>query len=301
MHWAQGTQPDPFQLLQLHPSAPTSLVTAAYQALAGRGDSSSGSSLDVAYRNAMAHRVAGDPPSALDLCHYAALCVDPTADADIIALAYQTLERELPLRRHSLAHYQRQEAYRVLSNPVLRARYDDARLPATMAPTTALWPPARALTLRATPGSLPRKDGPVAIEKKRGLFGLRRSREPEVDPVDARIRELRAQLPLAPDEAPPEPVEERLAVASPVAEITFTAGPRAGMRVELESNVVPLGEGKSAATIWRHGERFLMRHNGKKVLVSGHQPVLAIVVLEDGDEVVVGGDRASFRLLPSSG
>lgn len=301
MQWAQGPQPDPFQLLQLHPSAPASLVTAAYHALAGRGEGRSGeSSLDVAYRDAMAHRVAGDPPPAQETCHYAALCVDPAADADIIFLAYQTLEREQPLRRHSMAHYQRQEAYRILSNAVLRARYDDDRLPATMPPATAMWPPARALTQRATPGSLPRKDGPVATEKKRGLFGLRRSRAPRVDPVDARIRELREQLPLAPDEATPERAEEQLAVALPVAEITFTAGPRAGLRVELESNVVPLGEGKSTATIWRHGERFLMRHNGKKIMVSGRPPLLAIVVLEDGDEVAVGADRASFRLMPAT-
>jgi hypothetical protein len=159
--------------------------------------------------------------------------------------------------------------------------------------------PARVARLEvASTGSSSRKDESVTVQKKRGLFGLRRDRTPEVDPVDARIRDLREQLPLDPDDATPEPTEEQLAVPLPVAEITFISGPRAGMRVELQSNVVPLGEGKSTATIWRHGERFLMRHNGKKVLVSGSAPVLAIVVLEDGDELAVGADHASFRLLP---
>jgi hypothetical protein len=299
MHWAQGTQPEPHELLQLHPAAPTALVIAVYEELTrrrgpGSSDMTPRHSLAMAYRGVMAARQAGDPTPANEPCHYASLCIDPGADSGIVDLAFHTLERDVPLPAHSMAGYRRREAHRVLSNSVLRARYDDGRLPATMRA------PARLARLQpASTDHLPRKDIPVAVEKKkRGLFGLRRDRTPEVDPVDARIRDLRERLPLAPDEEIPESTEEHLAVALPIAEITFTAGPRSGMRVELESNVVPLGEGKSTATIWRHGERFLMRHNGKKVLVSGSAPVLAIVVLEDGDELAVGADHASFRLLP---
>ena len=141
----------------------------------------------------------------------------------------------------------------------------------------------------------------MAVEKKRRLFGFGRSHTPETDAIDARLLDLRVSLPLAPEEERPEQDDEHLAVHLPAAEIVFTGGPRAGLRVELESNVAPLGEGKSVATIWRHGERFLMRHNGKKILVSGKPPLLSIVVLEDGDEIVAGADHASFRLLPALG
>lgn len=299
MHRAQGTRPDPHQVLQLHPAAPRALVVDAYMALSRRPSSRSPAAngylraVQAAYREAMALRATGDPPRPDAGCHYAVLCLDPGADAEIIRLAFETLERVDPQPSHSLARYLRNDAVRVLSNPLLRARYDGDRATATL-PLAA-----RAAHDIARPVAAPRKDVPVPTNKKRGLFGLGRGRASVAeDSIDARLLDLRTRLPLAPEEDRPEPEDAPLSSLLPIAEIVFTAGPRAGMRADLDVNVVPLGEGKSSATIWRHGERFLLRHNGARVLVSNRPPVLPIVVLEDGDEIVVGADHAQFHILP---
>lgn len=301
MYRAQGTQPEPHQLLQVHPAAPAALIADVYLALSQRyaarrpADEAYLGALHAAYRQVMSARGQRDPErTATPGCHYTALCLDPSADTGIVQLAYDTLERIDPLPHDSLARYLRREAFRVLSNPMLRARYDGVRPAATLAaPGRVSRAPA------ATPVTPPRKDEPVTTTRKRGLFGLGRSRPADVDPVDARILDLRSRLPIAQEEEEPSGQAPSEGEASlPVAEIVFIAGTHAGMRVELAGNVVPMGEGKSSATIWRHGERFLLRHNGKRVTVSDKPPLLPIVVLEDGDEIGVGADRARFRVIP---
>jgi hypothetical protein len=300
MYRAQGTQPEPHQILQIHPAAPGALVVDAFMALTRRPWSRTPSAsaylraVQAAYRHAMALRVSGDPPRPEGSgCHYAALCLDTSADQEIVQLAFQTLERVDPQPHHSLGRYLRHEALRILSNPQLRARYDGDRSAATLGTT------GRATREIAKPVNPPRKDVSVPTNKKRGLFGLGRARASAAeDSIDARLLDLRSRLPLSPEEDRPDQVDLPLEALLPMAEIVFTAGPRAGMRADLDGNVVPMGEGKSSATIWRHGERFLIRHNGARVLVSNRPPVLPIVVLEDGDEIVVGADHARFRILP---
>jgi hypothetical protein len=41
----------------------------------------------------------------------------------------------------------------------------------------------------------------------------------------------------------------------------------------------------------------MLRHSGKGVRVGGAAPSLQILVLEDGDEIVIGRDRAVFQIL----
>jgi hypothetical protein len=134
-------------------------------------------------------------------------------------------------------------------------------------------------------------------KKKRGLFGRGQSSDLEAA-RDARLLSLRETLPVEQDE-PREAVADDIASQDSVlqAEVVFTAGPRDGMRVEVNGNVIPLGDGKSTGTLWRHGGRFLLRHSGKGVRVSGAVPTLAILVLEDGDEIAIGSDRARFQVL----
>jgi hypothetical protein len=136
-------------------------------------------------------------------------------------------------------------------------------------------------------------------KKKRGLFG--RGQSFDLDAArDARLLSLRETLAVEPDEpAEPTAADVWSHDAAVQAEVVFTAGPRDVMRVEVNGNVIPLGDGKSTGTLWRHGERFLLRHSGKGVRVGGAVPALDILVLEDGDEITIGSDRARFQVLPT--
>jgi hypothetical protein len=224
--------------------------------------------------------------------HYAVLRIDPSADGEIIDLAFSMLPRLEPVPHRSVVRYLRDEAYRVLCNPQLRARYDDEQRDATLV-TTPRHP------LRPVPASPAevRQEHPSVEKKKRGLFGRGQSSDLEAA-RDARLLSLRETLPVEQDE-PREAVADDIASQDSVlqAEVVFTAGPRDGMRVEVNGNVIPLGDGKSTGTLWRHGGRFLLRHSGKGVRVSGAVPTLAILVLEDGDEIAIGSDRARFQVL----
>jgi curved DNA-binding protein CbpA len=229
--------------------------------------------------------------------HYEELRLSTRADSAVVELAYKMLQRIEPLSEHSLERYRRDEAFRVLSNPQLRARYDEDGRGGTLG--RGRRPLLRGSDATAAP---PRKERPVQDRKKRGLFGLGRRREPEADAKDLRLLGLKDVLPMEREPAETEAVEAlpSAEAALPLAELTFTAGPRSGLRVELDANVVPMGEGKAAATVWRHGERFMMRHNGRQVRIGGAAPNLSIVVLEDGDELAVGNDRAQFHILGPS-
>jgi hypothetical protein len=132
----------PFRVLQLDPAAPRALVVEAYFALVRRAtrrhagpDDELMRRLHAAYAAAItSHDATSAPHAAVDHTdHYAVLRVDPCADAEIIDMAYNLLERIDPARPASLARYARDEARRVLTNSALRARYDDDRLNATLA------------------------------------------------------------------------------------------------------------------------------------------------------------------------
>ena len=302
MAGAQGLQPiDYFQTLQLDPSAPQALVVEVYGALVRRTRRTGApprplDALDRAYAEALA--VCRDTTeSNRDVaCHYATLHVDRHADEEVVRLAYAVLEQTAPLASNSLARHKRDEALRILTNPQLRARYDQ-----TLRPDTLGHRP-RPVSDDIRPREVaPRKEHSVTNENKRGFLGLGRSQAPEFDARDRRLLTLRAQHPLGPADVAAEEEAVAPAVASAtVAEVIFTAGPRAGMRVELGDNVLPLGDGKATATLWRHGDRFLLRHSGKQIRVGGVIPALSIVVLEDDDEIQVGNDRLRFLLAPAT-
>ncbi|MBI5288803.1 MAG: hypothetical protein HY873_07510 [Chloroflexi bacterium] len=302
---AQGSLPTcPFSTLQLHPHAPPLLVVEAYFALARRlaprpdGGSGGLHALHAAYTAAMDERREPDaverwPADARDF--YAALCVDPSADEEIIELAFALLDRVRPLPERSVRRYIRDEARRVLTNAQLRARYDEDRRTGTLA--VALRP---ALHMASGAGRQPRKERLGVTKKKRSLFGMARERTAPPDARDARLLSLRQALPLEPD----EPSAGELPAApgtgpGALAEIVFTAGPRAGIRAQLNGNVISLADGRATASVWRHGDRFMLRHSGQQVRISGSAPSLAIVVLEDGDEIAVGSERARFVVLPA--
>jgi len=303
---AHGLLPttDHHATLQLHPAAPRLLVVEAYFALArrlavqaGSGAHASRRALHAAYARAMRERQEGDataPGETDPHDYYAALCLDAGAGADIIELAYALLGRLQPLPERSAARYVRDEAYRVLTNPQLRARYDHDRRAGT------LWQTPRPTLLPLDgAGQAPRKERSSVENKKRGLFGFGRERAAPVDARDARLLGLRDILSVEPDEPLADPSDQALGEdAAPLAEMVFTAGPRAGLRVELDGNVVSFADGRATASVWRHNDRFLLRHNGKHVRVGGATPALTVVVLEDGDEIAFGAERARFVVTP---
>ena len=307
MFGAQGTQPSecPFTILQLDTSAPPELVVDAYFLLVRRlQDTGSPAAamqartLHAAYTSAMkaARGGAGQEPNE-QAGHYGVLRVASSADQAIIELAYAFLNRtEGRLPDKSYGRYARTEAYRVLGNPQLRARYDDEQ----RQPGTLTRQPEPALRLLAEGGRQPRKERSVTEKQKRGLFGLGRRRGVPVDAGDTRVRGLRDLISVEPD-APVAAAEAEAADAPPMAELVFTAGPRAGSRIDVNGNVVQLGEGKAAASVWRHGDRFLLRHSGRVVRIGGVIPMLGIVVLDDGDDIAAGTDRARFVVTPPSG
>lgn len=302
MAGAQGLQPiDYFHTLQLDPTAPHALVVEVYGALVRRTRRTGTparplDALDVAYAGALATCAEATSVEQDGANHYATLHVDRHADEEVVRLAFDVLERTKPLPLNSLARHQRDEALRVLTNPQLRARYDQTLRPYTIQDRL------RPVSNDAKPQKVaPRKERSVSNEKKRGFLGLGRSQAPEFDARDRRLLTLRAQLPLGPADVATEEEDVAPTVTSvAVAEVIFTGGPRAGMRVELDSNVLPLGDGKATATLWRHGDRFLLRHSGKQIRVGGTIPALSIVVLEDDDEIQVGNDRLRFLLAPAS-
>ncbi|MBI5284362.1 MAG: FHA domain-containing protein [Chloroflexi bacterium] len=97
-------------------------------------------------------------------------------------------------------------------------------------------------------------------------------------------------------------------------ELTFIAGPHAGARVALDDHAVTLGtsyasdivlddqDGRIApehARIWRHGEHFVFRQvDGHGTAIGGAPMTLPLVMLEDGDEIEIGGHRLRFGHRP---
>ncbi len=138
---------------------------------------------------------------------------------------------------------------------------------------------------------------------------------PTMDAGDARVLSLR-------DSERPVPMEYRRPVRdgrdveprprqAVDAELAFIAGPHAGARVALNDHAVTLGtsydsdivlddqDGRIApehARIWRHGEHFVFRQvDGRGTVIGGSPMTLPLVMLEDGDEIEIGGHRLRFE------
>lgn len=323
---------DPYVTLRLHPSAPRGLIVQAYLALLRRpwlrasGAGSDGvRALDEAYallmdpdRRAEYDRVRPGPtPAADDL--YAILGVHPSADDEIIRIAYDHARRAAG--EHSAGRQRIEEALRTLSNPQLRARYD------TMVARTG-GPPAAA----ATPGGVSpgrrssNNEGAArgATGRSIRLFGRRNSKAPRESAAETRLRALRA--PDLSDDAAPEAGAERAPGAAELAtdagapasdagaELVFVAGPHAGRRVALDGSPFVLddldaaarrparvGQGETWTTIWRQGGSYLLRHPARKdVRIGGRRSDGLLVVLEDGDEITIGAHAMRFSLVPTA-
>lgn len=118
--------------------------------------------------------------------------------------------------------------------------------------------------------------------------------------VDARIRALRddALTPPPPDRSDLAREAPSASVSHPGAEAVFIAGPRAGERFEINENAVLLESADDAApSIWRHGDRFLLRQGDERIRINGEPLTLPLVVLDDGDEVELGAHRLRFRTI----
>jgi hypothetical protein len=149
----------------------------------------------------------------------------------------------------------------------------------------------------------PNLDSPPIL--RRVLRGrLREDTGRVVDSMSGRLRTLRDRAVGGDQEAgtpePPPPSQRPL----PSASIVFTAGPRVGTIIRVQRGTIALaadgremtdsGDAEVIVTVWTQGTRFMLRHSGG-VLVGGSRPMLPVVTLEDGDDVVWGEHRFQFR------
>jgi hypothetical protein len=246
---------------------------------------------------------------------YHVLCVDTEADGEIIGAAQRAMLKHA-IRNSAAPALMRElidEAYRTLRNPQLRAQYDALRGVATqaadgLAPApSATAPPAPAATLPATEetprGALPlfyRRQPPAGETARRGA-------EP-MDAAQVRLLTLRdAAAADARNDAPGTRVALRPAEVV-LGQLTFIDGPRAGERVMLGAHAVTLGAAEQAdvvlggdgvapehARIWWHGEHVVLRQMGDAgTRVSGQPLRMPMVLLDDDDEIEIGGHRLRF-------
>lgn len=319
---AQVPNPDPYATLRLHPSAPRGLVVQAYLALLRRpwlradGAGDAVRALDEAYallmdpdRRAEYDRAHPAPaPATGDL--YALLRVHPGADDEIVRIAYEYACRaageQAPGRRRI------DEAFRTLSNPQLRARYD------TMAARDGDFPAAAVTRGSGSHGRRSNSNGgasPGAHGWSMRLFGRRNGKASRESAAETRLRTLRDPDLAGLEEAQADAEDSAtVAPASPdvAAELVFVAGPLAGRRITLDGTPFVLedldsmgrrparvGQGETWTTIWRQGGNFLLRHPARKdVRIGGRRSGGMPVVLEDGDEITIGGHAIRFSLVP---
>jgi hypothetical protein len=148
----------------------------------------------------------------------------------------------------------------------------------------------------------PNLDGGPRLGK---LFGMKGDERGLYGTISDRLRGLRDPS-LTFDEAEDADAEPEAKTAPQLrAEITFTAGPRAGESLTIDQGSValdreaqPLPDGshsRVAISIWSQGPRFMLRHSGG-VAISGARPSLPVVTLDDGDEIAFGPHRLRFRL-----
>ncbi len=336
---SQGSRPlDPYRSLQLHPRAPRQLIVEAYWHLVSRrklrGDGGSVSDLNAAYGLLMdearraeydgEHGERGVEHGTLD--HYGQLCVDPDADAEIIALAYEVLARtSVGQAREAL-----DEAHRTLGNPQLRARYDSsfdgrrgefAAVPVLAAPRAG---PADAIprmfrreeaSVSDAPGGRGREARPAQpppppreapAPPRSGLLGrlgLGRGSAPVMRPTHGEPRRFASDQAL--DEAKDarllalhgEPLEEpqvETDTAPPgpgnsdgIAALVFISGPFAGLRVGLGPDVVTIGSAADADVVLTDpADRIAAEH--ARIWQHGEHFVFRQF---EGARTVIGGQR----------
>jgi hypothetical protein len=305
---AQGLPPsDSYRILQLDPRAPRELVVEAYWALVRRarrhvgesGGTSRVEALNAAYASVMTGRAAG-APQAPPADHYAVLCIDPSADSEIIEMARSVL---LAQARRLQANAQRdmiEDAYRTLSHPQRRAAYDAARESAPSVDAGA----ASGTALDTAPQPPSQRE-----MSRRGPFWRRKGERER--PEDARLRALRddpafVDVPVA--ERPyPADAPEHDSVDPPRTaggELVFTSGSRAGECVSIDDSVsvegAPGRDGRAReiARVWQRDGRFFLSQTSRgDVRIGGKRLAMGLVVLDDGDEIEIGPSTMRFRVV----
>ncbi|HYM14617.1 MAG TPA: FHA domain-containing protein [Dehalococcoidia bacterium] len=271
--------------------------------------------------------------------YYERLHIDREADAAIVALAYAATAREpaadvTPDRREAI-----DEAYRILRNPQLRAQYDAASgaealsvpVPTVVAPparppdtdvppappaavtssplavaTQALSPPPtqrrglmRRLGVGAAPPPRPMRGIPRRYESDQALDAAKDARllALEGEPLD------RATVAVA--GSAPSPGDE-----DAIASLGFIAGPFAGLRIGLGTDVLTIGSSAGSdvvlsdqgdriapehARVWCHGDHVVFHQlQGARSVVAGRRLETSLVILDDGDEIQIGQHRMTF-------
>jgi curved DNA-binding protein CbpA len=287
--------------------------------------------------------------------HYDRLRVDPDADGEIIALAHEVLARgstgqareSLDEAHRTLGNAQLRAQYdsyletrggELAAVPVVvppRApvhadavppmfRREEARVsdaPGGQRPDASAARPAR--PVRETPP--PSRHGIL------GRLGFGRSSGPVMRPTHGEPRRFASDqaLDAAKDErlltlhGEPLAEQEVEAISAPpgpgnnegIAALEFIAGPFAGLRVGLGSDVVTIGSAVDAdvvltdpadriapehARIWQHGEHFVFRQfEGARTVIGGQRLMTSMVILDEGDEIQIGPHRMTFTEAPA--
>jgi len=266
--------------------------------------------------------------------HYRLLAVDPAADLDVIELAYRIGMRKAAGYHPELVSLRDQltEAFQTLSNEELREMYNASigLSPAqngTSHDSDTTEPAADAdVPEYLSNRSKPHDDGANA-PKKRGLFGLFAPRDrgqsdrqpaPHRTATPARIDEEAARgerlLQLRPFGAevlagalrlppmPERPPMAALSVIGPLGEERVPLPPRTITIGAAEENDIVLPGRRVAreqVRMWPHGDSFALRVTGRgPVRVSGVEPSLAVVLLEDGDQIEISEYRLTFHNAP---
>jgi curved DNA-binding protein CbpA len=353
---------DPYRILQLQPHTSHDLIVESYWTLVARakahGNDAAIRALNAAYElltNAerrtthdREHGYAPVEPEPADtrkhkngkngsraaLDHYTLLAVHPSADLDVIELAYRIGMRkaagyhpDLVLLREQLT-----EAFQILSSPELRTKYNTSMgLAASENGASEAASSEAAETDGGVPGFLSSKEKPGGdapkAPRKRGLFGLfdrgdaarpDNGRRSDHAPSPARIADEAARgerlLQLRPFGAEVlagamrrPPVRERppmaaLSVVGPLGEERVPLPPRTITIGSSDENDIVLPGRRVAreqARLWPHGDSFAMRVTGRgPVRVSGAEPMLAVVLLEDGDQIEISEYRLTFHNSP---
>jgi len=148
---------------------------------------------------------------------------------------------------------------------------------------------------------------------------------PPVAPEHARLLELKERAREAVDVTLRERAEPMLAAAPadageprpPAAELLFVGGQLAGTRFSVGEETITLGSDARTANIvladddgavagehariWRHGQQFMFHElQGKRTRIDGEALALPLVILDDGDEIVIGSHRIKFRVKAAS-
>jgi curved DNA-binding protein CbpA len=285
--------------------------------------------------------------------HYERLGVDPDADRGIIALAHEVLGRgcagqardSLDEAHRTLGNPQLRAQY---DSSLERRGRELAAVPVVAPPRASAYAESVPPMFRreeapvsnapggekpATPASRPARPAPETPPPSRhgllGRLGLGRSGAPVMRPTHGEPRRFASEqaLDAAKDERllrlHGEPMEEtEEAITAPpgpgnsdgTAALVFIAGPFAGRRVGLGSDVVTIGSAADAdvvltdpadriaaehARIWQHGDHFVFRQfDAARTVIGGQRLMTSVVILDDGDEIQIGPHRITFTQVP---